>query len=113
MAVGGLVTALILLPVTALVETDLFATTVYGWLILAALALLSHAGGQGLITFSLAHLPAAFSSLSLLLQPVTAALLAWLILDETLRGWQSLGGLMVLGAIMLARNSSLRAIQRT
>lgn len=112
MAVSGLVTALILLPVAFYSETELFATTLYGWGILIALALISHAGGQGLITFSLAHLPAAFSSLVLLLQPVTAALLAWWILDEVLRGWQSLGGLMVLGAIALARLSSLKPSQR-
>ncbi len=103
MAVSGLVSALILVPVAAIVESDLLATTVYGWAILAGLALISHAGGQGLITFSLAHLPAAFSSLTLLLQPVTAAFLAWWLLDEALRGWQSLGGVMVLGAIVLAR----------
>ena len=108
MAVSGMVTALILLPVAFYSEAELFATTLYGWGILIALALISHAGGQGLITFSLAHLPAAFSSLVLLLQPVTATLLAWWILDEALRGWQSLGGLMVLGAIALARLSSLK-----
>lgn len=112
MAVTGLVTAVMLLPVALYSGSELFATTLYGWGILIALALISHAGGQGLITFSLAHLPAAFSSLVLLLQPVTAALLAWWILDEALRGWQSLGGLMVLGAIVLARLSSLKPSQR-
>jgi len=34
------------------------------------------AGGQSLIAYALAHLPAAFSSVSLLLQPAVAALLA-------------------------------------
>ena len=33
-------------------------------------ALISHAAGQGLIAYALAHLPAAFSSVSLLFQPV-------------------------------------------
>jgi drug/metabolite transporter (DMT)-like permease len=53
--------------------------------------------------FSLAHLPVAFSSLTLLLQPVTAALLAWWLLNEPLRAWQSIGALMVLWAIVPAR----------
>ena len=103
MAASGAITALLLLPVALLIESDIFVTTLYGWAIVAGLALISHAAGQGLITFSLAHLPAAFSSLALLLQPVTAALLAWWLLGETLRAWQSAGALMVLGAIVLAR----------
>ena len=37
------------------------------------------AGGQSLIAYALAHLPASFSSVSLLVQPVVAALLAALI----------------------------------
>jgi len=94
---------LMLFPVALYVETDMLAVTAYGWAILLGLALISHAGGQGLITFSLAHLPAAFSSLTLLLQPVTAAMLAWWLLDEPLRAWQSIGALMVLWAIVLAR----------
>lgn len=103
MAVSALVSTLLLFPVALYVETDILAVTAYGWAILLGLALISHAGGQGLITFSLAHLPVAFSSLTLLLQPVTAAMLAWWLLDEPLRAWQSIGALMVLGAIALAR----------
>jgi drug/metabolite transporter (DMT)-like permease len=37
----------------------------------------SQVGGQSMITYALADLPAAFSSVGLLLQPVAAALLAW------------------------------------
>ncbi len=110
MAVSALVSALMLFPVALYVETDMLAVTAYGWTILLGLALISHAGGQGLITFSLAHLPAAFSSLALLLQPVTAALLAWWLLDEPLRAWQSIGALMVLGAIVLARLERARHV---
>ncbi|MBI5041927.1 MAG: DMT family transporter [Gammaproteobacteria bacterium] len=108
MAVSGLVSALMLLPVAVYVETDILAYTAYGWAILAGLALISHTGGQGMITFSLAHLPAAFSSLTLLLQPVIAAFLAWWLLDESLRTWQSVGALMVLWAIVLARLERVR-----
>ena len=108
MAVSALVSALVLFSVALYVETDMLVVTAYGWAILLGLALISHVGGQGLITFSLAHLSAAFSSLVLLLQPVTAAMLAWWLLDESLRAWQSIGALMVLGAIVLARLEHLR-----
>ena len=71
-----------------------------------SLALVSHAGGQSLITYALAHLPAAFSSVSLLLQPVIAALLAWVLLAEPLRSMQALGASIILLAIVLARRGS-------
>ena len=77
-----------------------------GWVVLIGLALVSHVGGQGLITFALAHLPAAFSSVGLLLQPAVAAALAWIILNEPVGMWQSLGGAIVLAGIILARQGS-------
>jgi drug/metabolite transporter (DMT)-like permease len=78
----------------------------FGWWMLVGLALISHAAGQGLIAYALAHLPAAFSSVSLLSQPVMAALLAWVLLSEGLMPLQILGGLIVLAGIYLARRGS-------
>ncbi|HSO43680.1 MAG TPA: EamA family transporter, partial [Rhodospirillales bacterium] len=65
----------------------------------------SHAGGQSLIAFALARLPAALSSVSLLLQPAIAVL-AWAILAEPLGPWQVTGALVILGGIYLARRGS-------
>ncbi len=106
MVSSGAVTCVALLPITILSGENLFATTAHGWAILLGVALLSHAGGQGLIAYALAGLPVAFSSVGLLLQPVSAAVLAWTILDETLGGWQAVGGAVVLAGIVLARRSS-------
>ncbi len=106
MAWSGTVTCLVLLPVTLISGEDIFASTASGWAVLMALALVSHAGGQSLITYALAHLPAAFSSVSLLLQPVIAALLAWVLLAEPLRSMQALGASIILLAIVLARRGS-------
>lgn len=103
MAWSGTVTALALLPLALLSGESLFPITLFGWSVLLALAWFSHAGGQSLIAYALAHLPAAFSSLSLLLQPVIAALLAWVLLAETLRPVQSFGAATVVIAIALAR----------
>lgn len=102
---SGSASAAILLPLAWVSGDVLFPVSAFGWGILVALALFSHAGGQSLIAHALAHLSAAFSSVSLLLQPVVATLLAWLLLAEPLRAWQGLGGLMVLAAIALARHS--------
>ena len=70
------------------------------------LAWISHCAGQGLIAYSLAHLAAAFSSVSLLFQPVMAAAFGWLLLSEPLVPLQMLGGVVVLAGILLARRGS-------
>lgn len=78
------------------------------WALLAGLALLSHVGGQGLIAYALAHLPASFTSVSLLVQPVAAAGYAWLLLGEHFGAQQALGGAIVLAGILLCRRSASR-----
>ncbi len=113
MAVTTTITAAILLPV-ALVSAHfsgevLLPPTAAGWLKLLGLAWISHSAGQGLIAYALAHLPAAFSAVGLLLQPVIAALFAWLLLAESVSGMQMAGGAVVLAGIYLAhrgRNSA-------
>lgn len=100
---GSASAAFCLLPAALLLEPVLLPSTVDGWANVFGLAFLTHAGGQALITYALAYLPAAFSSLTLLLQPVVAALLAWGLLDEPLGVMQAIGGLIVLAGILIAR----------
>jgi drug/metabolite transporter (DMT)-like permease len=106
MAATSTVTAVLLLPAALASGEVLIPSTAWGWSVLLALALVSHALGQGLIAYALAHLPAAFSSVSLLFQPVMAALLAWVLLSEALAPLQIAGGLVVLLGIYLARKGS-------
>ncbi len=73
-----------------------------GWLVLLGLALVSHVGGQTLIAYGFGHLPASFSSVSLLWQPVVAAAVAWVVLGERLRWIQGFGALVVLTGIAVA-----------
>ena len=100
------VSAAALLPLALLSGENLLPVSVNGWFVLLALAVVSHAGGQGLIAWALAHLSAAFGSVSLLWQPVAAALFAWLLLHESLGAWQVAGGIIVLAGIYLARRAS-------
>lgn len=102
MAVTTTITAAILLPVALVSGEPLLPQTEPGWLKLLGLAWISHAGGQGLIAYALAQLPAAFSAVGLLLQPVIAALFAWLLLSESLSALQCAGGAVVLIGIYLA-----------
>ena len=106
MAVTSTITALFLLPAALASGEAMLPATAFGWWILIGLALVSHAAGQGLIAYALAHLPAAFSSVSLLFQPVMAALFAWVLLSEALVPLQIAGGLIVLAGIYLARRGS-------
>jgi drug/metabolite transporter (DMT)-like permease len=106
MAVTSTLTAILLLPAALATGERFFPATATGWLVVLGLALVSHAAGQGLIAYALAHLPAAFSSVGLLLQPVVAAFFAWLLLAEPLAALQIAGGLVVLAGIYLARRGS-------
>ncbi|UEM02634.1 DMT family transporter [Skermanella rosea] len=102
----GLVTGLTLMPLALLSGESLIAPSLYGWLVLAGLGVISHAGGQSLIAYALAHLPPAFSSVSLLLQPAAAGVFAWILLGEPLSAWQAAGAAIVLAGIFIARRGS-------
>lgn len=70
-----------------------------GWVVLALLAWVSHVGGQGLIAYGLAHIPASVSAVMLMWQPVVAALLAWWILHEPLTPIRAIGGGIIIFGI--------------
>ena len=74
-----------------------------GWSVVIALALLAHVLGQGLIAYALAHLSTALSAAGLLVQPVAAAIFAWMLLDEPFGLRQAVGGVTVLAGIVLCR----------
>jgi drug/metabolite transporter (DMT)-like permease len=105
---SSLVSAVVLLPAAWLMGESLLPPSLHGWLILFGLAWISHALGQGLIAYALGHLPASFSSLVVLVQPVAAAFFGWLWLGEGLQPLQIAGGIVVLLGILLARRAQLK-----
>ena len=104
-----LATATLLLIVTLLAGERIWPQSLHGWLVLLGLALLSHCAGQGLIAYALAHLPAAFSAVGLLVQPLAAAVFAWALLAEPFGPRQAFGGAVVLAGIVTCRLAMLRA----
>jgi len=102
MAWTGLVSCPALFVVALCSGEKLLPIDLAGWKVLVALALISHVGGQTLIAYAFGHLPASFSSVTLLLQPVIAALLAAAMLGENLTGVQVIGGIVTLVGIILA-----------
>ena len=106
MAWAGTACCFLLLVFAALTGEGLIAATLTGWIVLLALALISQVSGQGLIAFALARLPAPFSSVTLLLQPVIAGALAWILLHEAIFPLQGLGAMIVLFGIVVARRGN-------
>lgn len=102
---GAAASILVLLVALALGETVL-PRTMEGWAVLLGLALVSQVGGQGLIAWGLAHLPASFGAVVLLLQPLVATLVAWILFGEALGPLELLGAGVVLLGIHIARKAS-------
>ena len=102
MAWSSLACAAVLLPVAVASGETLLPATLYGWTILAGLALVSHVAGQSLIAHAIAHLTPTLASVGLLLQPVVAAAFAWQVLGEPVGVLQVAGGTIVLAGIWLA-----------
>jgi len=79
-----------------------------GWAACAGLGLV-HVAGQGGVAWALGRLPAALTAVTVLIQPVVAAILGWLLFAETMTAAQMLGGAAVLAGVVLAQWSSRRA----
>jgi len=106
MLYSSAVTALLLLVATVISGENLLPASASGWSVLVALAWVSQATGQGLIAYALGHLPASFSALAILIEPLTAAILGWAWLGEALSVLQAIGGGIVLAGIIVARRAS-------
>jgi drug/metabolite transporter (DMT)-like permease len=107
---SALITAAVLLVFALLLEDRLLPGSGSGAAALVGLALVSHAGGQGLLAFALGHLPAAFSSLVVFVEAPAAAIFAWAFLGEPISAFQAAGGALILAGIYVARPR--RAVRR-
>ena len=84
MAWSTTITAVVLLPIALVSPQPFLPESAYGWAVLVGLAIVTQILGQGLIAYAFAHLPASLSSLSLLIQPATAVIFAWILFDEAM-----------------------------
>jgi drug/metabolite transporter (DMT)-like permease len=98
-----LVTTAALFVVALALEPRLLPQTWNGVAALFAMAWISHAGGQGLLSVALGRLPAVFSSLVIFLEGIVGAGMGWLVLNEALTPIQFAGGALILFGIWVAR----------
>lgn len=73
------------------------------WWPVIALALSSQVIGQGLLVYALPHYSALVVGLTLLTQPVVAALIGWIVYAEALSPIESIGGVLVAAGLVLVR----------
>jgi len=104
----GIFSALALIPISLLTENLFFPGDLNGWLIVFGLAFFCQFLGQGLIIYGLAHLPAAFSAIGLLLQPVVAAAAAWVLFGEILGAYDFAGAAAILAGIIFAKFGTVK-----
>jgi drug/metabolite transporter (DMT)-like permease len=100
---SSVVTSAALLVVALLFDRRIVPHTASAIAALVAMALISQAGGQGLLAIALGRLPPVFSSLVIFLEAVAAALFGWVILGEALTGAQLVGGALIFVGIWAAR----------
>ena len=84
-------------------EETLAPSVIQDWIAVLGLALVVHIGGQGLLAYSMGQLSAVFVGFLSLLTPLIAAILAWLLFDQTLSLSHIVGGIMILTGLTLAR----------
>lgn len=95
----------LLLAAALLMGESIFPATAMGWAACAGLGAM-HIAGQGSIAWALGRLPAATASVVVLIQPVVAAALGWLLFQEVLGPWQALGAAAALTGVVLAQLAS-------
>ncbi len=97
-----------LLLISLLLGEDVWPATLAGWSVCIGMGLV-HIVGQGGVTWALGHVPASLTALVVLIQPVAAAAMAWMIIGETMTAVQMAGGALVLIGVILAQQASRRA----
>ncbi len=82
----------------------LWPATALGWAAVAGLGL-THVFGQGAIAWALGRLPASTAAVTVLVQPVVAAALAFAIFGEQLAPLQVAGGAVALAGVVIAQRA--------
>ena len=105
---SGVVGAPLLLVAALLLDEQIAPATAAGWGACVALGLV-HVAGQGSIAWAMGRLPTATASVVVLVQPVVATWLGWVLFAEALGPMQAIGATAALTGVVLAQWASRRA----
>ena len=102
MAWVGLFSTIWVAPFAVWYQETLIVTTLFGLLMVLGIGITSQVIGQGVIAYGLAFIAPSVASLVLLVQPIVAAALGWVIFNEVLGPIQILGALVIMIVVYLA-----------
>lgn len=102
---SGIVGAPLLLAAAVVLGEPLTPATAGGWAACIGLGLM-HVTGQGSIAWAMGRLPTSTASVTVLVQPVVAAALGWILFAEAIGPLQGLGAAVTLAGIVLAQWAS-------
>jgi drug/metabolite transporter (DMT)-like permease len=98
----------VMLLTVLLRDAPILPTSLFGWQVVIGLAFTSQIIGHGLMTYAVAHLPGKLAAASVLVQPIWATWLAWLLLDETVPMIALISGTVILIGIYLTGSGTRR-----
>jgi drug/metabolite transporter (DMT)-like permease len=94
--------AAIMFVIAVIAGESIVPRTVENWGIVIGLGVVAHVLGQGLVAHGMRTAPVGLASILLLIQPVVAAIGAWMIFDETFTPVEMAGAMMVLLGLAVA-----------
>jgi drug/metabolite transporter (DMT)-like permease len=100
---SSLLSSLALLLFVPLAGEKLLPAVAIDWIWLVGLAVISQVFGQTAIAYAMGRIPPTQAAIGLLIQPVSAAVFAWVLFHESMSGLQLFGGGLVLIAITAVR----------
>lgn len=83
----------------------LLPRTLYGWSILVGLGVITQAGAQGLIAYGVGRLPIVASTVLLWMQPLSAAVLSWILFGERLGPLAFAGAALILAGVFVVQRA--------
>jgi len=88
-----------------ILQEDYIPDTLNDFIAIIGLIGIVHIAGQGLLSYSMGKVSANMVSIALLISPVVAAALAWILFSEAMDWHHIAGACIILAAIVVARKS--------
>lgn len=107
----SVVGAPLILVAALLLGEPIFPTSALGWGALVGLGLM-HVTGQGSIAWAMGRLPTSTASVVVLIQPIVAGYLGWVLFAEAIGPLQAVGAVVTLGGVVLAQWASRSSASR-